>query len=85
MTLTANEIRLAAHAYALRHDEADTEFWFAPEPMYFGEPARLWARGYLDRKWQDSSEGRDLVYRFSDKAMTAQMLISSIVEVLDPN
>jgi hypothetical protein len=72
--LTDDETRLVAHAYALRHDEADSDLWFAPDDEMFVEACRLWARGYLDRRWH----GDDLVYRLSDKAMTAQELVAAI-------
>jgi hypothetical protein len=68
--LTEDETRLVAHAYALRHDEADTDLWFCPDTNLFAEACRLWTRGYLDRRWH----GNDLVYRLSDKMMTAQQL-----------
>jgi hypothetical protein len=68
--LTNDEVKLAAHAFALRHDETDTDLWFAPADRYFTEACRLWARGYLDRKWHNG----ELIYRYSDKALTAQRL-----------
>jgi len=68
--LTDDELQLAAHAYALRHDERDTDLWFRPEDHLFLAACRLWKRGYFTRRWS----GDDLVYRCSDQMMTAQGL-----------
>ncbi len=57
MTLTPDELRLCAHAYALRHDQG-AEAWFEPAPDLVPEAHRLWQRDYLERRWLDD----DLVY-----------------------
>ena len=87
--LTEEETRLLAHAYALRHDEPPgRDVWFCPDNLLFAEAARLWERGWLDRRWhryrRRLRKHEDLVYRLSDQAMTAQEL-TRLTSAASPN
>ncbi len=71
MALTADETKIMAYAYALRHDEQPgRDLWFAWDDWDLPECHRLVDRGYLERRWH----GDDLVYRLTDQMMTAQQL-----------
>jgi hypothetical protein len=87
MALTQDEIRIISNAYALRHDEEvfGRELWFAGQDVDLPVCHRLVERGYLDRSWHTyrssrrlgpvvvfGKQRRDIVYRLSDQAMTAQ-------------
>lgn len=67
MPLTTDQIQLAGEASMLRDSEQGQPRWFCPSDDLFAAAARLWAGGWLDRKWQDG----DLVYRWSDRGTTA--------------
>lgn len=75
MALTDNEVKVAAYLYALRHDEEGRELWEVPEDEDFAVYARLWERGYLDRKWA----GGDLVYRATDEMVKAQAMTALLL------
>ena len=71
--LSDSEIALMAHAYAIRNDEQEgADQWFAPTDDTFTEAARLWTRGYLDRRWHAD----DLVYRLSDKMLSSMLMLA---------
>lgn len=75
--LSDDEVKLMAHAYALRHDEeGDIELWFCPGPDLFAEAARMWASGRLERRWLEG----DLLYRMSDAAWQAQRLLAVMAD-----
>ena len=46
--LTSDQIRLVAHATALRFDETDVDLWFAPADDLLPEVHSLVVNGYLD-------------------------------------
>jgi hypothetical protein len=71
--LTSDEIRLAAHATALRIDEQPGhDVWFAPAHELRPEAHGLVLAGYLDYR----TDGDGIVYRLTDQAVAAQGLPS---------
>jgi hypothetical protein len=80
MTLTENEVRVVAHAFALRHDEhPGQDLWFCAEDWLLPECVCLVESGYLDRSWH----GDDLVFRLSDAMFTAQEISSLTSGIAD--
>jgi hypothetical protein len=59
-----------SYATVVHAQEDGRELWWAPTDDRFVEAARLWARGWLSRKWHDD----DLVYRLSAKGAMVQAL-----------
>ena len=60
---TDDELKLASHMYALRHDEEDRELWACVADEMFSEATRLMERGWLDRAWRDD----EMLFRLSDE------------------
>jgi hypothetical protein len=68
--LSENETAVVAVAYAARLAEQDQPLWWRPSLETWADAAGLYYRGYLDRSWHAG----DVVFRLSDRAMTAQEL-----------
>lgn len=69
--LTESETRLVAYAVAIRADEQQgVPLWWAPADEAAPDAVLLHARGYFEHSWHNG----DMLFRLSDRAMTAQEL-----------
>jgi hypothetical protein len=78
--MTDAELHLISLAVALRIDETASTEWFCPEDGEFATAARLFERGWLNRRWhgRPSDDGADFVYRLTDKGLAAMDLSHAI-------
>jgi hypothetical protein len=84
--LTESEIRLAAYAYALRHDEREGhELWFAVEDDVLRAADSLMRKRWFDRSWRRREDGtEDMMFRLSDQAMTAYEMATLVTMPVGP-